>query len=114
MSIKMKDTYAKIWEVEVLEKVIKVRLSTSDKDPKNEGKYINSNWFGAFVGSGKAKAEGISKGDRIKITSGNVSNITKGEGESKKTYTNVTIFDFEFVQNNNQTSNVSSDIELPF
>lgn len=92
------NVYATVWEVEDKGNFVKGRISTSEKN--KEGKYVNSNWFVTFVGKAKEPALALSAKDRIKITSGKISNTTTGEGKNKKTYTNVTIFEFENVNNN--------------
>lgn len=92
------NVYATVWEVEDKGNFVKGRISTSEKN--KEGKYVNSYWFVTFVGKAKESALALSTKDRIKITSGKISNTTTGEGKNKKTYTNVTIFEFENVNNN--------------
>lgn len=90
----IKDTYATVWQVEDKGNYLGGRISTSEKD--QNGEYVNSNWFVAFFGKAKEKAVGVSERTRIKILSGKVTNVMKGEGENKKSYLNVAIFDFEF------------------
>jgi len=92
------NVYATVWEVEDKGNFVKGRISTSEKN--KEGKYVNSYWFVTFVGKAKESALALSTKDRIKITSGKISNTTTGDGKNKKTYTNVTIFEFENVNNN--------------
>jgi hypothetical protein len=119
----IKDAYATVWSVEDKGTTVKGRISTSEKDKRNEGKYINSNWFVTFVGKAKDKALTLSARDRIKILSGKVANTLFGEGENKKSYLNVTVFDFEAPNNGGQSSSQSNgqgfypideDDELPF
>lgn len=95
---RIENAYATVWSVEDKGNYVKGRISTSEKN--KEGKYVNSNWFVTFVGKAKESALALSTKDRIKITSGKISNTTTGEGKNKKTYTNVTIFEFENVNNN--------------
>jgi len=92
------NVYATVWEIEDKGNFVKGRISTSEKN--KEGKYVNCYWFVTFVGKAKEPALALSTKDRIKITSGKISNTTTGEGKNKKTYTNVTIFEFENVNNN--------------
>ncbi len=92
------NVYATVWEIEDKGNFVKGRISTSEKN--KEGKYVNCYWFATFVGKAKEPALALSTKDRIKITSGKISNTTTGEGKNKKTYTNVTIFEFENVNNN--------------
>jgi len=103
------NVYATVWEVEDKGNFVKGRISTSEKN--KEGKYVNSYWFATFVGKAKETALTLSTKDRIKIISGKISNTTTGEGKDKKSYVNVTIFDFESL-NNSQTD--SQMDELPF
>lgn len=103
--------YATVWSVEDKGNFVRGRISTSEKD--KDGKYINSNWFVIFVGKAKEPALALSAKDRIKITSGKISNTTTGEGEDKKSFVNVVIFDFENLSNSQNESNDNFD-DLPF
>ena len=109
----IRDAYATVWSVEDKGNFVRGRISTSEKD--KDGKYINSNWFVVFVGKAKEPALALSTKDRIKIISGKISNTTTGEGEDKKSFVNVVIFDFENLSNsqNNFQPNESMD-DLPF
>jgi len=106
---RIENAYATVWSVEDKGNYVKGRISTSEKN--KEGKYVNSNWFVTFVGKAKEPALALSTKDRIKIISGKISNTTTGEGEDKKSYLNVVIFDFENMSNS-QTDNQMDD--LPF
>ncbi|HHX71220.1 MAG TPA: hypothetical protein GX708_24640 [Gallicola sp.] len=116
--------YATVWTVEDKGNFVKGRISTSEKDRREEGKYINSNWFATFVGQAKEKAEHLQERDRIVIKSAKITNTTSGEGENKKSFVNVVIFDFDMndqqgyskPQNNSAPNyNVDEDdSELPF
>lgn len=120
--ISFKDAYATVWKTEEKGNVVKGRISTSEKDNRNEGQYINSSWFATFVGKAKDKALSLSEKDRIKILSGKVTNVMLGEGENKKSFLNITIFDFDNLTNPNGFSNnqsdgfypIPEDDELPF
>lgn len=90
--------FATVWNVEGKGKYVQGRISTSEKD--QEGNYINSNWFARFVGKCKDNALDLNERDRIKILSGKITNIVGGEGENKKSYLNVVIFDFELLNPN--------------
>jgi len=107
------NVYATVWEVEDKGNFVKGRISTSEKN--KEGKYVNSYWFATFVGKAKEPALALSAKDRIKITSGKISNTITGEGEDRKSFVNVVIFDFENLSNsqNNFQQNESMD-DLPF
>lgn len=113
----IKDAYATVWSVEDKGNYVKGRISTSEKDTRNEGQYINSNWFVTFVGNAKDKALNLSEKDRIKILSGKITNTATGEGNDKKYFTNVTIFDFENLTNPNNNIQLPDDNledSLPF
>lgn len=103
------NAYATVWSVEDKGNYVKGRISTSEKD--KDGKYINSNWFVIFVGKAKEPALALSTKDRIKIISGKISNTTTGEGENKKSFVNVVIFDFENLSNSQIDSQMD---DLPF
>jgi len=107
----IRDGYATVWSVEDKGNFVRGRISTSEKD--KDGKYINSNWFVTFVGKAKEPALALSAKDRIKITSGKISNTTTGEGKDKKSFVNVVIFDFENLSNSQNESNDNFD-DLPF
>lgn len=63
------DNFARVWQVEMLEKRARVNFSTSEKDSKT-GQTAYSSWYASFVGHAfnKAKAENLKGNDRIKIT----------------------------------------------
>jgi hypothetical protein len=113
-----KDTFATVWNVETKGNAVRGRISTSEKDNRNEGKYINSNWFVTFVGKAKEKATALSPRDKIKILSGKVTNIVVGDGDNKKSFLNVVIFDFEDTNNRSNSNtngfNSSIDDDMPF
>ena len=93
MAFWIKETYAKVWDVEEKEKYTTLRISTSEKDSREEGKYINSNWFARCVG------KALEKGDKIKITSGKISNESyKDKDGNNKSALNLVVFDFEFME----------------
>lgn len=63
------ENFARVWQVEMLEKRARVNFSTSEKDSKT-GQTAYSSWYASFVGHAfnKAKAENLKGNDRIKIT----------------------------------------------
>ena len=63
------DNFARVWQVEMLEKRARVNFSTSEKNSKT-GQTTYSSWYASFVGHAfnKAKAENLKGNDRIKIT----------------------------------------------
>ena len=103
------NVYATVWEIEDKGNFVRGRISTSEKG--KDGKYINSNWFAIFVGKAKEPALALSTKDRIKIISGKISNTTTGEGENRKSFVNVVIFDFENLSNSQIDSQMD---DLPF
>ena len=114
----VKNAYCKLWEIEVLEKYAKGRISTSDKT--KTGDYINSNWFATFVGKAKDKAEQLEGTERLNIITGKVSNVGRKQDDGNyKNFTGVTIFDFEVMDGNTATAhnaNVETvgEEDLPF
>lgn len=116
----VRDTFATVWNVEEKGNFVQGRISTSEKDQREEGKYINSNWFCRFVGRAKDKAASLKERDRIKILTGKVTNIVSGEGENKKSYLNVVVFDYEMLNSAGYTKEnvvVQDDIDdddVPF
>jgi len=115
--------YATVWNVEDKGNYVRGRISTSEKDKRND-KYIYSNWLATFVGQAKDKALHLKQKDKIVIKSAKITNTISGEGENKKTFLNVTIFDFDTngqqeysePQNNSQPNYDVEDEsdELPF
>lgn len=93
-----RDCYAKVWDVQVNEKYVDLRISTSEKD-KNE-QYVNSNWFARCIGQAYEPSTHLNKGDRIKITKGKVTNElhTNNQGE-KKSYLRVVVLGLEDANN---------------
>jgi hypothetical protein len=115
--------FVTVWSVEDKGSYVQARISTSEKDNREEGKYINSNWFARFVGGCKEEALDLSERDRIKITSGKITNILSGEGDNKRNYLNVTIFGFEVLPQSGGSSKFSggkpkdeefTDDDIPF
>ena len=81
--------YHKVWEIEDKGNYSKVKLGDSKKD--KEGNYTNCTWNAILVG--KAHQIGVSQNDTINILSGQIFQDKVGD----KYYTNVTIFEIEFV-----------------
>lgn len=99
----VKDTYCKIWKITAKEKYTDISISTSEKDNREEGKYINSNWFARCVGKAHNQIAKMSEGDRAKIVSGKVTNESYEKDGEKKSAVRVTIFEFESADNNSTT-----------
>jgi hypothetical protein len=91
----IKNAFAVVWGIDKIEeRYAKVRIGTSEKD--QQGKYVNSNWFSTFVGKAREKVEALEPRDRITITTGKITNISKKQEDGTyKTYLNVVVFDFE-------------------
>lgn len=89
--------WIKIWEINPKEKYIDIRFSTSEK--RDDGKYINSNWFGRCFGKAKDKflSDNIKVGDRIRMTSGKITAevYLNSEGEKRTAPTRVLVYDYD-------------------
>lgn len=94
----IQDAYAKVWEIKNNEKYDDLKISTSEKDTREEGKYKNSNWFARAIGHAheQIKAGEIKEKDRVKIAKGKVTNepYTDDEG-NKKSWLRVVIMEFD-------------------
>jgi hypothetical protein len=95
-------TYATIWNVKDKNKFAEVRFSTSRKDPKNEGKYLNSTWsFVRFVSDAYKKSVDLSKKDKIIITKAGMSLEPYEDKEGNTQYPkNPALVVFDFDMNN--------------
>lgn len=92
MAIMFKDAYATYWGTQnEEEKYATVKISTGDK--QKDGSYVNTNWFARFVGKAFEKLGELESKDKIKI-SGKISNPYNKE--TKKSFLNLVVFDFEF------------------
>ncbi|MGI6114241.1 MAG: hypothetical protein ACOYEJ_09020 [Mahellales bacterium] len=117
---KARPPFATVWNVEDKGNYVQGRISTSEKDQREEGKYINSNWFARFVGKAKDESMNLKERDRIKILSGKVTNVLFGEGENRRSIPTVVIFDFEMLNNvsySKESPTVEDDIsddDIPF
>lgn len=99
------NAFAKVWSIDSKEKYDDLRISTSEKDSREEGKYINSNWFAHAIGHAHQQiANGeIKEGDRVTIAKGKVSNESYEDKDgNKKSALRVTIL--EFGDNGNGTA----------
>lgn len=94
--------YAIVWKVESKGNAYVVSLSTSEKKKQNNEETTEYyNWFGVmFVGHAKNKIEKYGLPERTKIRPTSMKftapTVTSKTGE-KKTYINLTVFDFEYV-----------------
>lgn len=110
------NAFAKVWEIKPNERFTDLRISISRK---RDGEYVQD--FSGYVrciGDAHAKCEYLSDGDRIKITSCDVSN--NYNKEKNITFYTCKVFDFE---NADGTATVDPgfvnvpdgiDAELPF
>lgn len=116
--------YATVWETNVIsEAMTKARISTSKKD-KSTGKYeTDFSGFVVFVGATNAKAAAyLKEKDRIKL--GDIDVTQKYNKDTKTSYTNFVIFNFESYSNKadpdpaesaqDKVEDVISDGGLPF
>ena len=96
MSLQIKDSkYITVFDPENKGNYIQTNLSTGKKD--KDGNWTNMNWLGArFVGKAKEQAEKLNSKDKIEIKSGLVENVYKKD--TKQTFINVVIFEFEFME----------------
>lgn len=103
----VENTYAKIWKIESKEKYDDLRISTSEKDNREEGKFINSNWFARCIGHAHQQiANGeFNEGDRVKIAKGKISNEAYEDKDgNKKSALRVTILELASADSNSNTS----------
>ena len=93
MSVFFKDQLAHVWDVKPQEKYVDLRITTSEKD-KN-GNYVNSTWFPRVYGKAAEQAKKFNKGDRVRIASGRISNVSKKMEDGKyKSVLDFRIFSF--------------------
>ncbi len=105
--------YVTVFQAENKGKYVEANLSTGKKD--QDGNWKNMSWLGArFVGKCKEQAEKLKDKDKIEIISGLIeNNYVK---ETGKTYINVVIFEFEFMEKKSDLDEFSAidDEEVPF
>ena len=122
MGLRVNDTYAKLWAVENKGKYSVVELSVSRKN-KDTGEYETdfSDKFARFVGEAHTALQGMTGKERIKITSGDISN--RYDKEKKVTYTNFVVFSFEKLDGENEKPKADTEFmqvddadgdEIPF
>lgn len=112
------NAYAKVWEVKPSDRYTDARISISRK---RDGEYVQDfTGYVRLIGTAHSKAATLDEGDRIKITSCDVSNnYSKEKGI---TYYTCKVFDFENADGSKSAEptgeffNVTGDIdaELPF
>lgn len=93
------NAYGSVFNVEVEEKRVKGRLSTSEKN--KDGDYINSFWNVVFIGGAYELAKSLTDKDRIHINKCKITNepYTTKDGD-KSSWLQVTVFDFEKLEHN--------------
>ena len=124
MAIWIKETRAKVQKfkgdkpnMKHSEKITTANISTSEKDTRNEGKYLYSNWsFVRFVGKAHIyMLENVKDGDAIFIKSGK---MTKNsfERDGKTVYPEaeqLVVFDVVLWDKRNNEDGEQSEAELP-
>lgn len=93
--IYVKDSYGTIFDVKVEEKRVKASYTTGDK--QQDGTYKNSYWTAVFVGAALDKAKTLTDKDRIHVTKAKITNelYTPKDSDKKRTWLQLTVFDFE-------------------
>ena len=109
MSLQIKDSkYITVFDPENKGNYVQANLSTGKKD--KDGNWTNMNWLGArFVGKAKEQAGKLNSKDRIEIKSGLVENVYKKD--TKQTFINVVIFEFEFMEKKIKNDNSDAGLE---
>ena len=111
------NAYAKVWEVKPSDRYTDARISISRK---RDGEYVTDfTGYVRLIGDAHGKAATLEEGDRIQITSCDVSN--NYVKEKNITYYTCKVFDFEFCDGGKGAAptetgflNVEEDAELPF
>ena len=109
------DSYARVWRIE--EKKNKSndstrlvgRISTSETDQNGEKRY--SNWNATFVGRAREVAKDFKEGDFIVIKKCKITNTTYEKDGEKYSWLDVTIFDVEPNNRNNDSKNDNGEDE---
>jgi len=97
------DAYAKVWAVENKGNYSVVNMSISKKNKENGGYDVEfSNKFVRFIGTAHKLADGLKKGDTIKLGNCDVTSVYSKEKET--TYTNFLVFSFEIPDGNTKGS----------
>lgn len=113
----IKDQYAKLWSIDNSGTYPKARITTSEKNKDGEwDKSKTSSWFATFFGEAKEKASELDGTERIKITKGKITNISKKQDDGTwKSYLNVIVFDFESPNgSSNKRQETVEEEEFPF
>ena len=90
-----KNFNARVWSVEKFDKMKNTyvaNVSTYEGEDK-DGEPVFCYWSGRFVGDAFKKAKSLEEGEKIGVTSANVT--TYYDKKKKKLYVNLTIFDFD-------------------
>lgn len=102
------NAYGTIFNVEVFDKRVKARLSTSEK--KQDGSYENSYWNVVFIGNAYDAAKSLTDRDRIHITKCKITNETyKNKDGDKRSWLQVTVYEFEKLVYDDNTTNEVED-----
>lgn len=101
------DAYAKVWGVENKGNYSVVDMSVSKKNKETGGYDVEfSNKFVRFIGTAHKLADGLKKGDTIKIGNCDVTHVYSKEKNT--TYTNFLVFSFE-TQDGNSNGNTKPE-----
>jgi hypothetical protein len=84
-------TKGTIFEPVVKEKYVQAKLSTGKKN--QDGSWTNMSWNVRFIGKCYDQASRLKEKDKIELRSGYVENSY--DKETKKSYVNVIVFEFE-------------------
>jgi hypothetical protein len=87
------DAFAKVWAIENKGNYSVVDMSISKKNEAGGYDVTFSNKFVRFIGTAHTLADGLKKGDTIKIGNCDVTSVY--DKEKKATYTNFLVFSFE-------------------
>jgi len=91
-------TKGTIFEPIVKEKYVQAKLSTGKKN--QDGSWTNMSWNVRFIGKCYDQASRLKEKDKIELRSGYVENSY--DKETKKSYVNVIVFEFETEYNQEQ------------
>jgi len=97
MAIWVENVKGTIWGADKQDKYVKARLSTAEKN-KQTDEWVNSSWFVKFIGKAKERAESLTDKDRITVLKGKMTNTYNKD--TKKSFMDFVIFDFEMAESN--------------
>lgn len=90
--------FAKVWEIrEVSPAITRVKMSVPRRNKDTGAFETDFSGYVSMIGSARAKADKLRRGDRIRL--GDVDVSTYYDRENNKDYTNFKCFSFEFAEN---------------